>query len=98
MDLNALRFGVFYDGRWFSGLWRYLADHSAWRAAPTFLGVHDALRWYLYREFAHPLPAIHRVCAHYMLGRPAAVGERSTPANWETVLARFGIVRHDAPH
>lgn len=91
---GVLRFGVFIDGGWFSGLWRYLSVASPWRSAPTFLGVHDAIRWFLHLQ-GHPLDAVTLDCAHYVLGR-IDPHEGGADKNWDRVLHRYGIVRHDA--
>ncbi|MFG1858480.1 hypothetical protein ACGFJT_42075 [Actinomadura geliboluensis] len=65
---GVLRFRVFFDGGWFSDLWRHLAEACSWQSAPTFLGVHDAIRWFLHLQ-GHPLDAVTFDCAHDMLGR-----------------------------
>ncbi|TDB96936.1 NYN domain-containing protein [Actinomadura sp. 7K534] len=91
---GQLRLGVFYDGGWFSGLWRYLAGNSHWRSAPTFIGVHDVIRWFLHLQ-GHPLDAVTLDCAHYVLGRPEP-GKGGAGEHWDRVLDRYGIVRHDA--
>lgn len=92
---GQIRFGVFFDGGWFSGLWRYLAESSRWHSAPTFLGVHDLIRWSLHRQ-GHPLDTITLDCAHYVLGRPDPGQGGGAGDFWDDVLARYGIIRHDA--
>jgi hypothetical protein len=98
---RPLRLGVYYDGGWYSKLFRWLVDESKWRAAPDFAGVHDLLRWYCHLQFNAPLDHVTLAQAHYVLGRRDGLiiatpqtGHYSSTA-WDITLRREGIVRHD---
>jgi cold shock CspA family protein len=100
---DELRIGVFYDGGWFSWVWRWFADESAWASAPAFRGIHDALRWYVHRRLDRPLSNITLTCADYVLGRPDQVDSdgglpRTAGRQWDKILQLSGITRHDARH
>lgn len=93
---QSARFGVFYDGGWFSHLWVWAKEALEWKAAPRFLGVHEALRWYLHNEMNLPLAQVNLVCAHYVLGKADdANGSQGRQAyeHWDTVLERSSIQR-----
>ena len=92
---TPIRLGVFYDGGWFNHLWRWADQHSQWRAAPSFPGIHDALRWHLHHTHHTPLQQVTLVCAHYVLGRRTA-GMRGAAPEWDLTLRREGLQRHDA--
>ncbi|MEU9891132.1 NYN domain-containing protein [Sphaerisporangium sp. NPDC051011] len=91
---------MFYDGTWFDYFWQFMADHSEWQASPSFPGIHDALRWYVHREFGVYLDEIVVSEAHFVLGRFVGSGTESAPAlriasaRWDLVLKKSGIVRH----
>lgn len=97
-DAASIRLGIFYDGGWFSHLWRYMEQHSHWQSSPSFAGVHDVLRWHLHRLYRCPLREVTVSCSHYVLGRPTDPGQRRATAQWDQILAYNGIVRHDARH
>ncbi|WP_431929923.1 hypothetical protein [Nonomuraea jabiensis] len=100
-DTNV-RIGVFYDGGWFSRLWRYTSTISPWKAGLAFGGVADVLRWYVHRDLGYPLAAVSLAETHYVLGRPPELAppgaERPRTASQELdkILQEEGIVRHDA--
>jgi cold shock CspA family protein len=97
---GPVRVGVFYDGGWFSHLWRWFGTDSQWKAAPTFAGIHDAVRFFLSTRLMRKVGDVQVVTAHYVLGRPGGTSDGGRPpqagSQWDQILSRNGIIRHDA--
>ncbi|MBT2234733.1 hypothetical protein [Nonomuraea sp. NEAU-A123] len=104
---RPLRFGIYYDGGWFTQLWRHMAGHSPWKAGLNFGGVHDLMRWHLHRQYNHPLASVVLAETHYVLGRLPEKADAQTDDSgwvgtpwgsspmWDRILKEEGIVRHD---